>query len=288
MIQPAKKIWLLILGLTLLLSACGEASISDEKAAEVTATPQPSPTASVIWFPPTSTPTLFPTRMITPTPSRKTDVGDIIFSDSLASQTAWETFRTTQGSIAFGNDQLSIAIAEPKAILTTLRSEPSFGDFYASVTANANLCKDQDSYGIVVRADSSYNAYRFTANCSGSVRMERVRNGQVLAVQDWTRSGQVFPGSPMQIRLGVWAVGKEMRFFINDVYQFSVTDPVWSSGKIGVFARSGGDTPVTISFTDLEVRGIQTTGALQPEITETLRPTAEATPTPNTQARQGH
>ena len=47
----------------------------------------------------------------------------------------------------------------------------------------------------------------------------------------------------MRSRLGVYAQGAELRVFINDVYQFSVKDPVWSSGTLGVFARSSATRP---------------------------------------------
>jgi hypothetical protein len=56
--------------------------------------------------------------------------------------------------------------------------------------------------------------------------------------------------------LAVWAVGKEMRFFVNDYYIFSVSDPAQAKGNLGVFARSAGEMAVTVSFSDLEVREV--------------------------------
>jgi len=47
-----------------------------------------------------------------------------------------------------------------------------------------------------------------------------------------------------------------MRFFVNDQYQFTVSDPLLPGGNLGVFARSGGEMDVTVSFTDLIVRDI--------------------------------
>jgi hypothetical protein len=44
-----------------------------------------------------------------------------------------------------------------------------------------------------------------------------------------------------------------MRFFLNGRYQFSVSDRNYLSGTLGVFARSLGDTPVTVTFSDLVV-----------------------------------
>jgi hypothetical protein len=47
-----------------------------------------------------------------------------------------------------------------------------------------------------------------------------------------------------------------MRFFVNNEFQFTVSDPLLPAGNLGVFARSGGDLDVTVSFTDLVVRDI--------------------------------
>jgi len=69
-------------------------------------------------------------------------------------------------------------------------------------------------------------------------------------------SGAVPPGAPSSSRLGVWAEGKEMRFYINNEFQFSVSDPSLVSGTIGVFIRSAGENAVTVSFSDLVVREI--------------------------------
>ncbi|NJN80424.1 MAG: hypothetical protein HC797_08100 [Anaerolineales bacterium] len=44
-----------------------------------------------------------------------------------------------------------------------------------------------------------------------------------------------------------------MRFFLNGRFQFSIIDPSFPSGTIGVFARSVGNTPVVVSFADLVI-----------------------------------
>jgi hypothetical protein len=64
----------------------------------------------------------------------------------------------------------------------------------------------------------------------------------------------VIPVGPSgTVRLGVWVVGREMRFFINDQFHFTVSDPMIPSGGIGVFARSAGETALTVNFSDLAV-----------------------------------
>jgi len=63
--------------------------------------------------------------------------------------------------------------------------------------------------------------------------------------------------APSTSRLGVWAVGKEMRFFVNDQHQFTITDKALPSGAMGVFVRSGGENAVTVNFSELVVYSIE-------------------------------
>ena len=44
-----------------------------------------------------------------------------------------------------------------------------------------------------------------------------------------------------------------MRLFLNGRFQFSVREPTFPIGAFGVFVRSAGETPVTVTFSDLEV-----------------------------------
>jgi len=47
-----------------------------------------------------------------------------------------------------------------------------------------------------------------------------------------------------------------MRLFLNDAFQFSMVDPVFSAGTFGFFAYASGKSPVTISFSDLSVYSV--------------------------------
>ncbi len=57
-------------------------------------------------------------------------------------------------------------------------------------------------------------------------------------------------------RLAVWARGGELRFFVNDQFQFSINDPLLKSGNIGVFARSSGNAIESVIFSDLVIKEI--------------------------------
>jgi hypothetical protein len=158
--------------------------------------------------------------------------------------------------MALGDHELTIYIAQSRVYLYSLRDGPILDDFYAEITASPTLCRAADEYGLLIRVSPLLDYYRFSVSCDGQARLDRVYGGQVSSPQPWTPGGMIQVGAPSLSRLGVWAVGKEMRFFVNDAYQFTVRDPLLQSGTLGVFARSAGDTAVTVSFSNLVVRSI--------------------------------
>lgn len=140
--------------------------------------------------------------------------------------------------------------------MTSLRQDTLLTDYYAEISAQPSLCKGEDSYGVLIRANGG-SYYRFALACNGSVRGERITNSVRLALQKSIPSGDVPPGAPGNVRIGVWVLGNEMRLFLNGRYQFSISDPSFPIGTIGVFVRSAGETPVVVSFSDLVIREVE-------------------------------
>ncbi|MEW6650275.1 MAG: hypothetical protein AB1453_08805 [Chloroflexota bacterium] len=245
---------LLILILTGAAAACSPAANGDLPAAP-TATPQPTATATatIVWFPPTSTPTPQPTREFIPTPTPQLGIDRLMLSDDFTSRDTWATRRTAIGSVAYGVDDLTLAVATAKGYLVGLRHEPQLDDFYLEITASPSLCRDADQYGLLLRASDEWNYYRWVLTCDGRTRLEKVKQGAIALVQDWIESPQVPAGAGVDVRLAVWMYGAEMRFYISGVEQFSTRDGLWQSGRPGVYIRAAGDPPLTVSFDDLSV-----------------------------------
>lgn len=180
-------------------------------------------------------------------------VGQLIFEDDFGSSSAWLLDQNATGTAAISLNELTIAITQPKAYLFSIRPEPILGDYYTEITASPNLCTGLDEYGLLFRVRSVGDFYRYSISCNGLVRLDRVVGGTAGSPQPWITSASVPRGAPSNSRLGVWAVGQELRFFIDGEFQFSVIDPYHNSGSFGVFARSAGENAVTISFSDLVV-----------------------------------
>lgn len=246
-----------------------------------TTTVTPTTTTTIVWFPPTATFTLFPTAVVSPTENFQPNLGPLILEDDYTDQGAWPTMRSADGSVAYGNQELTLAVAVPGGALVSLRQAPLVNDFYLEIDAMPSLCRSNDTYGLLLRASSILDFYRLMVNCNGQLRVERLKNGYAVLIQDWTPSGQIPPGGMMRTRLGVWSLNDEMRVFVNGIFQFSFRDPVWTSGQIGVFARSAGDTPMTVNFSNLSIYRLSE-GRLPPP-TPTARPATKTPPVVSSQ-----
>ena len=215
-------------------------------------TDNPPPTPTIVWFPPSATPLphILPTSR--PTPEQKPGVGSVVLTDNFSSASDWNTAVSDEATVDVSNDQLTIAV-QPGIYGLSMRQNMNFNDFYVEITARPSLCRDGDEYGLLFRAPNNVAYYRFALSCNGTVHLDRWSVKTPHLLQPATPSGDVPPGAPGEVRLGVWAVGPEFHFFLNEHYQFSVIDKNYLSGGIGVFATSTGATPVTVTFSDLVV-----------------------------------
>lgn len=239
----------------------------------IVASTEPSMTPTTVWFPPTDTP--MPTDIpatITPTVEQRPGIGRIIFEDVFNKPALWLLGRFDGGSIALGLNEITLATSSPKAVLVTFRQEPTLSDFYAEVSISPNLCTGQDAYGLAYRAGNFTDYYAFLLSCNGQVQVERDKRSERIPLQEWSPVvGPVTSDIGGVIRLGVWAQGREMRFFVNGNYQFSVDDPSFPRGLIGLMVRSAGDSAMTANFSNLVVYEI---GALS--IQSTPQPTTQS------------
>lgn len=221
------------------------------------ATPVPSATPTIQWFPPTATlpPVSPPTAA--PTEDMRPGLGGILFQDDFTKPQSWSSLgKSSVGSAAVENGSLTIALFKPKVRMISVFSNPAPQQAYIELTTQTNLCTGLDEYGMLFRYASNANLYRYTLSCDGQVQLVRIADGVTSFPQPWMPSGAVPLGAPGTTRLAVWSDGKDMRFFINDQYQFSVRDPNPISGRVGVFARSQSEKALSASFSDLVVYSI--------------------------------
>lgn len=217
-------------------------------------TETPLPTSTIVWFPPSATLTLGVFATNPPTPEMRPGLSVTILTDDFSDPSLWDIAASDQASAEINSNQITLAV-QSDVYMISLRHELILDDYYAEITARPSLCRGEDSYGILVRANGGVY-YRFALSCNGTVHADRLSNGKRVNLQKPLASGDVPPGAPGEVRIGIWAVGTEMRLFLNGRFQFRITDPSYPNGTLGVFVNSAGDTAAVISFSDLVVQEI--------------------------------
>ena len=244
-----------ILLLTILLTACSSLirpPLGTATPRPPTATPVLSPTP--IWFPPTETPTPRPLTLPTDIPDWRPGLGSEIKVDPFSDEESWDLFKSDDGLAALADNSLILSAA-PNVYLFSLNRDLVLTDYYVEVTARVNICRGADEYGLLVRAiPRAY--FRFVVNCNGEVRAERITGNERFVLRPPYHTSNV-RGAPSEVRMAVWAFKNELRFFLNDIYQFSVSDNNLPSGSIGFFVHATGDTPVTVAFADLVIQKLE-------------------------------
>lgn len=238
----------------LLFSACSGMGLDSVTATPRPPTPTPLQTPTPVWFPPTATPTPQRIRTQLPTPEMLIGLGGVLTTDDFSRSSTWDTASSDQGSASISRERLTLAV-QPGVYLISLQRNIVAGDFYAEITARPSLCRGDDEYGFLARANA-VTYYRFSLTCNGRIHAERISLKERHDLHEPVMSGDVPPGAPGEVRIGVWAAGSELRLFLNGRFQFSISDHNLSSGTVGVFVRAAGDTPVTVTFSDLVLRSV--------------------------------
>jgi hypothetical protein len=200
-----------------------------------------------------------------------TGVGTLIALDDFNDPGEWDTAVSDKGTASVSRERLTL-VAQPGVYMVSLQRQMVLGNFYAEIIARPSLCRGADEYGFLVRANAA-TYYRFALTCNGQAHAERISLKERHDLHEPVMSGDVPPGAPGEVHIGVWAAGPELRLFLNGRYQFSFTDKNLSSGTVGVFASAEGETPVTVTFSDLRVHSVDYIPPTKtPAPTKTRRP----------------
>lgn len=218
-------------------------------------TPTPTPTPTRIWFPATATPLRQPTRAaLIATLDQRPLSNTILIEDDFSVPGRWTTTRTEYGSVAYGLDELTIALKQKRTSLYSFFLEPVPDQYYLEMFVTPSLCKSEDLYGVAFRVQSNSDFYRLVLRCDGQIRVDLIRGGSVVTIVEQPTSGQLRPGALQEIPVALWLNANEVQVFIDGVYQFNVDQLLWRTGGIGVYARNACDTPLTVSFSQFILR----------------------------------
>jgi hypothetical protein len=180
-----------------------------------------------------------------------------VLEDDFSDPSFWTTQDAPGGAVVKVSDgTIHLGLNAGRSYLLPTRNSPVLDDFYVEITALPSLCGGADEYGLIVRANDG-DHYRFALSCDGRAKVDRYLGGSLTRQAGWVSDRIVPSVVPASSRLGVWASGGQMRFFINDYYLFSVNDTQIYLGTLGVFAHTSGEGDVSVSFSDLQVWELQ-------------------------------
>jgi hypothetical protein len=191
------------------------------------------------------------------------NLGALLFRDIFTDANQWTATISIAGNSIVSNNHLTLTLAEgtDMVTITSLRMQPQVSNFYAEINAQLSLCRGKDQISLLFRVTSAADFYRYSVNCNGEVRLERVVSGKPFVMRDWTPSPDAPFGAPGVVKMSVYASGRDLRFFLNDNFQFTVNDQFFFQGGLGVSIRSDFGNPMTISFSDLTVYSVPSAGS---------------------------
>ena len=174
-------------------------------------------------------------------------------SDDFSDENLWQSSQSASGNVAFGTQNLSLAVARPDATLTSLSQHVLPSNFYLEITVQTSLCEPPDQFGILFWHQSNNDFYRLLLNCAGQYRLELIQGGQNFVVRDWESASQMALAAPAANRLGLWVRDGQVQFFLNVVVLFEEGIARDRSGALGLFARTVSGSAMTIRFSDLVI-----------------------------------
>ncbi len=215
-----------------------------------------TPTATIDWFPATPTPTGTPRATATPQPTLPdpmTGVGELLVQDDFIDSELWITRQGQSGNIAFGINNLTLALAKADVYLSSISRHSLAENFYMEMTVETSLCFPEDQFGWIFWQQSEGDYYRLSLNCASEYRLELVQGGQTVVLRNWENAARMQPGAPAENRVGIWVHAGQFRLYINDVFQFEEKLARGRDGLLGVFAHTSGNAALTVKFSDLKI-----------------------------------
>jgi hypothetical protein len=200
--------------------------------ANVTPTPETSTATLTLTLPPTQTVTSTLETMRTGTPAWKApmDTGKSFGIDAGGYQ---------DGTIHIYMDSGAMVLSSTSNIgfRSWRLSAPTPQDFYLDATFTTVSCGNSDEYGLVYRAPNydSGLGYYFGITCGGAYSLYKwTTAGSAVVLKDTTPL--IKTGTNQTNRIGIYAKGSAVTFYINDKKLKQYTDPdLTISGHIGTY-----------------------------------------------------
>ncbi len=251
---------LLTISTSLIFAGCDLLAPQQPLPPTATSTQTLVPSPTIDWFPATPTQTFIPMTSPTPQPAREGELAgitEILVDDDFTDERLWQNLQSESGNVAFGTQNLSLAVARQEATLASISQHLLPPNFYLEMTVQTSLCEPFDRFGILFWHESTNDFYRLQLTCAGQYRLDLIQGGQEFVLRDWEPASQMALAAPATNRLGLWIHESQLQFYINDVFQFEELIEQNRSGPLGVFARTVMGEAMTVRFSDLQAYRVE-------------------------------
>lgn len=171
------------------------------------------------------------------------------FADSSTGWDEWDRSGKSRGGYESGEYFIEMLASD---LIAWGNGYQNFDDFVIEVDSTKVAGPDDNAFGIVLRFVDSDNFYIFAASNDGQYTFGYYLDNTWTAVVSWTISDAVKQGNTSN-KLSVACKGNHFILSINGTVVEDLTDDTFSSGDIGLMARSGSEAGVKITFDNLNV-----------------------------------
>jgi len=170
-------------------------------------------------------------------PDIKQTLGEPAFKDTLAGTNNWFLLDTPNTKFSAGENSIILTAASPGQIDEWgISNVPPIQDFYLEVLfVTTEPCAGLDRYGVIFRARDPNQGYVFGFSCDGRYKLYKWDGKSYQAIQEWKNSPHIKSGAGQTNRLGVYAVGNNLKLYANGQLLSEYTDDSFSEGRFGVF-----------------------------------------------------
>lgn len=249
---------LIYIAVLLILQACNlpqqvssptEDKVATVVAQTITAMPSNTVAPTLISTVPLPTPTtVLPTETPQPSPTATGLPGDLKITlgipsgkDNLDNGKGFgigaEGYEDEGVRITLDNGTLAMASISSTGWRSWRVRPPDLQDFYIDATFIADLCSDNDQYGLVVRTQGyeSGAGYYFGITCDGNYSFTRWDSSGTVSLAPASAFGKILTGSGQSNRLGVLARGNSFNLYLNGEEVQEISDSTFQKGYFGVF-----------------------------------------------------
>jgi hypothetical protein len=201
------------------------------------------------------TPTLAATQESSPTPvsdDPANDLGQPDWKAAFIDDSYWYTFENEQVSIQVKNGALVLKSLKANNYENWSMSYPSISDFYLEMKATSgDSCRKKDRYGLIFRAPDPNQGYLFGISCDGSFDVRIWDGEEYEKLVGWEGSEHILTGPNQTNRIGVWADGEELVFYINGHRVEKLKDDVFRVGLFGAYIAAAETPGFTVSVSQV-------------------------------------